>query len=607
MKEHLRKLIRLMLAVASLNAVAVTRYVDLNSPSPTPPYTSWPTAATNIQDAIDAALDGDSVLVTNGVYQTGGRVVYGTLTNRVAVTKPVDVRTVNGPQFTIIHGWQLPVTINGDGAIRCVYLTNGATLSGFTLTNGSTQLSGDPEREQSGAGIWCDSPSIVVSNCLIVGNSAAYWGGGVYSGTLLGCVLSNNSGGYYIGSGGGGGAYSAILNGCVVRSNLTGGAGGGVGNCSLSNCALEANRSWRTAGGASLSTLDNCTLTGNSAGSSGGGVLGSTLDKCVLIGNHADTSGGGAYGSTLNNCVLIGNSAYDGAGGLNGTFNNCILATNGGWFGGGASRATLNNCLLIGNTAGYGGGTDGGSLNNCTLVANQASQAGGGTRYGKLRNCIAYFNVSPTGSNYFSGALNVSYLTNCCTAPLPPQASGILNFTSVPKFIDQIAGNYRLQSNSPCIGTGNNNYISLGNDLDGRPRIVGGTVDVGAYEYQSVGFGEFIEWLQISGLPTDGTADFTDADSDGMSNYGEWRSDTIPTNALSVLRMVNASSSPTGANITWESVPTRSYWLERATNLGVASAFQTIATNIAGQADATIYTDTTATNGGPYFYRVGVQ
>ena len=63
-----------------------------------------------------------------------------------------------------------------------------------------------------------------------------------------------------------------------------------------------------------------------------------------------------------------------------------------------------------------------------------------------------------------------------------------------------------------------------------------------------------------------------------------------------------------GTNVTWQSVLTRSSWLvERATNLASASPLQTIATNRTGGFGVTTFTDTSATNAGPYFYRVGVQ
>src|SRR6266496_530590 len=89
---------------ATFRAPATTRYVDLNNPTPASPHTGWGTAATNIQDAVDAAADGDEIVVTNGVYAAGGRVVYGGMTNRVAINKAVTVRSVNGPLVTAIAG-----------------------------------------------------------------------------------------------------------------------------------------------------------------------------------------------------------------------------------------------------------------------------------------------------------------------------------------------------------------------------------------------------------------------------------------------------------------------------------------------------------------------
>src|SRR5438552_9512473 len=92
------------IVMAASHCLAVTRYVKLNNPGASSPFTSWATAATNIQDALDAAQAGDTVLVTNGVYATGGQVAEGAITNRVAVTKPVLLTSVNGPAGTVIAG-----------------------------------------------------------------------------------------------------------------------------------------------------------------------------------------------------------------------------------------------------------------------------------------------------------------------------------------------------------------------------------------------------------------------------------------------------------------------------------------------------------------------
>lgn len=380
---------------AAANSLAATHYVDLNSLNPTPPYTNWATAATVIQDAVDAAAAREEVVVTNGTYASGGWSP-GYESNRVAVLKALTIRSVNGPGLTVI---------DGAGSMRCVYLTAGASISGFTFRNGFVG-------KTAGAGVFCEGPTAVVSNCVIVSNSvygfdyglAPYSGagGGAYGGTLNNCALIGNSAhGYsYIG----------------LEIFLAAGLGGGAANCSLSNCVLIGNSAY------------------------------------AALGDHADAPGlgGGAADCSLNNCLLIGNYADDAGGGAA-----LVWGYPGDFYGDGM----LNNCTVSGNSANYGGGVYGG---------------------GALNNSIVYFNTAAVaGANYDPD----STLNYCCTTPMP--TNGVGNITNAPLFVDLAGGNLGLQSNSPCIDAGSNDYVTTASDLDGNPGILGGTVDIGAYEFAS--------------------------------------------------------------------------------------------------------------------------
>jgi hypothetical protein len=183
------------------------------------------------------------------------------------------------------------------------------------------------------------------------------------------------------------------------------------------------------------------------------------------------------------------------------------------------------------------------------------------------------------------------------------------NITNDPAFVNLSGEDFHLQSASPCINSGDNAYVTTSTDFDGNPRIVGGTVDIGAYEYQTPTSVISYAWLEQYGLPTDGSVDYEDLDGTSFNVYQDWIAGLNPTNSASILAMQTpqTSSSPAGVTVSWLSVTNRTYYLQQATNLAAQPAFSTIQSNIAGQAGTTSFIDTTATNGGPYFYRVGVQ
>ena len=545
-------------------------HVNPANANPAFPYTTWPTAATNIQDAIGASpVAGRLVLVTNGIYDTGGVAVWGEMTNRIALTDGVVVRGVNGPGVTILRGAPALGGTNGDGAIRCAYVGDGCLLDGFTLTNGHTRMDGHNSREQGGGGAWCEQRG-VVTNCVFVGNEAFLDGGG---------------------------ANGGIFYACTFRDNRAWDDSGGVDDAALYGCILTGNQAAGNGGGASECTLNNCTFTGNSA-YAGGGAWNSTLNNCTLTGNSAE-EGGGASSGTLNNCTLTGNSAGEGGGSWSGTLNNCTLSSNRGVWGGGAFLGTLNNCTLTGNSAWYGGGAVFGTLNNCTLVNNLARDSGGGVAYSGLANSIVAYNASWTDANHTD-----SILDYCCTTPLPTGGRG--NIAVPPRFVDFAGGNLRMQPDSPCINAGFNAYAPGPTDMDGNPRISSDTVDLGAYEVQGPGSVISYAWLQGYGLPTDGSADTADPDGDRLNNWQEWRCGTDPTNALSVLRLLPPVPMGKDAIVRWQSVSNRVYFLERSTNLAASPSFLPLAMNLTGQAGSTAYTVTNSASEPPSFYRVGV-
>ncbi|HTV39243.1 MAG TPA: immunoglobulin domain-containing protein [Candidatus Sulfotelmatobacter sp.] len=521
-------------------------YVVQSNSAPIAPYDSWTKAATNIQSAINAAIPDSLILVSNGVYN------FGTITNpdgipsRVDVDQPLTLQSVNGSAATVI---------NGGNTYRCIYLTNGAVLNGFTLTNGNAA---------NGGGVNCASTNAFVENCLIIKNSAS--SGAAYSGTLSNCTILANSG--Y------GDEYSLLFN-CLISSNSNFGAG----YSTLNNCVILTN----SGGGAYYSTLYNCTILRNLRY----GLYGCHATYCQMLNNlqNIDDQGAGAAESFITNCLVSGNDAENAGGGI-------------------GDEAVAVNCLIVSNNADAGGGAAASTLINCTVV-NNSGFYGGGTWDASLYNCLIYYNTN-NGSTYPNNNYDPGTIAYSCTFPTP--ASGYGNITNAPLFVNLAGGDFHLQSSSPCINSGNNAYISSATDLDGNPRIVGGTVDIGAYEYQTPTSVISYAYLQQYGLPTDGSVDFADLDGTAFNVYQDWIAGLNPTNPASVLAMLTpvVTTNATGITVTWQSVSGIPYILQRSTNLASQPPFSTIQNNITGQSGTTSYTDTSATNNVPYFYRAGV-
>lgn len=297
--------------VTSAVAQLVIHCVDAASTNPVPPYLNWGTASSDIQDAITASAPGDVVLVTNGVYATGGKSEDGVITNRASVDKAIIVQSMNGPTATVIQGAWDPVTTNGPGAVRCAWLTTNAALSGFTLTGGATRIisNGLSYAFFYGGGVFGPSSSAVVQNCWVATNYAALLGGGAYGVALVNCRLTGNHSTSWglqgsTGGSGGGAAYCNLLN-CLVTGNYAEqNYGGGAYTCKATNSAFTQNHAYVGGSGAYGGSFVNCTFGGNAAGGypaeTGGAVSSATLINCLVFSNY--NTGVGAI--NYYNCVF---------------------------------------------------------------------------------------------------------------------------------------------------------------------------------------------------------------------------------------------------------------------------------------------------------------
>lgn len=398
-----------------------------------------------IQSGIDAAADGDTVLVESGTYKGNGNV------NIDFKGKEITVKSANGAALTIIDCERTPLT---SGFIFENGETTDAELDGFTIMNG---------RHSFGGGIYCNDASPTIKNCVITQNRAVKdgkftgYGGGVYGFnsemTVMDSTISNNSSESY-----GSGVYfegkvdysvrssyyQPTLSKCVVSDN----SGAGIYCYHQVSLTVRDSEVLRNKGRGVVCTsfslagthVVNCLISENM----GGGL--ECAEHSVLyvtdsyITRNTAEYGGGIYSSptartNVSDCVIAENTAYDTGGGIQ------VDSSFG--------EVLVEYCTITQNSAdGEGGGI------NAFL---------GGTTF-KLTDSIVWGNSSKQTSHpelYVSGPIATVRRCNIRdgidSIDRGPEGDRH-TFEDIidvdPKFVDANNGDYRLKRGSKAAGMG---------------------------------------------------------------------------------------------------------------------------------------------------------
>lgn len=488
---------------------------------------TWETAFSDLQDALSIAEPDTEIWVAAGTYTpdrgTGARTASFHLKNSVRLlggfsgTETSSYQRDPNNNETILTG-----DIKGDDGpdflnnyensyhVVIAYGTDGsAVLDGFVITSGNANRLIGLIRENDwsgvcGGGVYVDgNAGPTLDNCTFKYNSATRRGGGLSTGNshdmrLVNCKFFYNRAEE---KGHGGGVYNR------------------QGKLTMIDCTFARN-SARDAGGAYISSHDgtiiSCTFAYNSSvmGQGGGIVLGggkNVLRNCVFMHNSAKETGGGIMCDNNSEVALI----------------NCYLTNNSSGSGGGISNhlssPRLTNCVFVNNEASYKGGAISNStweehyvepkITNCTFIANRSSRDAGdicsAVTQGrlKLNNCILWHNTDSDNSIETAQIQGERIdINNSCIQNWSGELGGTGNFGVNPMFVDPNGpdgkigtadDDLRLSPGSPCINKGDNFAIPadafdldgdgdpnepIPFDIGGNPRILNGTVDIGAYE-----------------------------------------------------------------------------------------------------------------------------
>ena len=390
---------------------------------------------TTIQEAIDAAEEGDTVLVDPGTYTGEG--------NRDLNFRGKNIVLISdcGPENTVIDCEELG---------RGFYLYSGesetAVIAGFTVKNGYS--------DNRGASIYISNSTPLITSCFIFFGFSPNGGAGI-------CLESSSS----------------IIEGCSISNCYRRAIYSEYSNSIVKNCLIQDNRSMNKGAGFYLyhtnAFISDCTITGNTidcdGDAQGGGIYSYKSDIIVErseISNNtceggwiAWVEGGGIYcyagSAIISDCLISGNSA-DAAGGI-------FLSS--------TAYAYIGDSHILANTA-YrysGGGLYSGynqqvDMSRCSVMFNESVEAGGGIRINpydnsEYENLIVRSNIPD--QTYGWPEINWSNIEGFYP--------GEGNIDEDPLFVAPEYGDFRLLWGSPCIDSGNPDSL----DMDGTRSDMG--------------------------------------------------------------------------------------------------------------------------------------
>jgi len=250
-----------------------------------------PSEYPTIQAGINAASDGDTVMVSDGTYSGDGN------RNLRFLGKKITLVSANGPESCVIDCTPVPGS-NSFGFRFDNSEDQNSVLSGFTICN-AYYLS--ENFWTNGAGIICDQSSPVIVNCIVRDCFSDDVGAGMF---------------FYL--------SRATVNRCTILNNLSEAAnGGGISlarsDVVFTNCRIHGNTGGGFQAVESDPTMVNCIVSENSTYHVGAGFnlinAYPTIINCTIVGNDADLHGGAVYCAAsyplFYNCIFWDNSPDD--------------------------------------------------------------------------------------------------------------------------------------------------------------------------------------------------------------------------------------------------------------------------------------------------------